>query len=717
MFKTIECEIGGRPLVIETGRVAKQADGATVVRFGDTMVLVTAVSTQSVREGIDFFPLTVDYQEPSWSAGRIPGNYFRREMGRPSAKETLTSRLIDRPLRPRFPQGYRFETQIIANVLSSDTENDADVLSLCGASAALCISDVPWEGPIASCRVGRIDGEWVANPTKGQLADSDVNIVVAASDRAIVMVEGGALFAPEEEILEAILFGQRSVQPIIEAQKEMMAEVGQPKRDFIPPQADLELAARVRELTEADLRQAVVIPEKLKRYRAYSAIKKNVLGVLGEDYAPRAKEIGGFIEEIKSELVRSTIIKEGRRIDGRGTTDVRDIFCEVGMLPRAHGSALFTRGETQALVTTTLGTGGDEQRIENIMGDYQKSFLLHYNFPPFSVAEAKMLRGPSRRDIGHGMLAERALAEVLPSKEDFQYTIRVVSDILESNGSSSMASVCGGSLSLMDAGVPVKAAIGGVAMGLIKEGDEVAILTDILGDEDHLGDMDFKVAGSEDGVSAIQMDIKMPEIDREILGRALTQARAARRHILAKMNEAISEPRTQLSVYAPRLVTIQIKPERIKDIIGPGGKIIKQIQNETGCRIDIEDSGRVIVAGADSEAIEAAIDVIKGITKEAEMNAVYEGTVKKVTDFGAFVEILPGTEGLLHISELDHYRVNQVTDVLRDRDKVKVKVIGLEANGKIRLSRKALIEPPADREGSSSRPDRDRDRPGRRENR
>ncbi|MBW1712340.1 MAG: polyribonucleotide nucleotidyltransferase [Deltaproteobacteria bacterium] len=708
MFKTVECELGGQPLVIETGRVAKQANGSAVVRYGDTMVLVTAVSTDEVREGIDFFPLTVDYQELAWAAGRIPGNFFRREMGRPSLKETLTSRLIDRPLRPRFPKGYKFETQIIANVISSDTENDADVLALCGASTALCISDIPWQGPIAGCRVGRVDGQWLINPTQTQLEESDLNLIVAASREAIVMVEGGANYVPEEEILEAIYQGHQALQPVLDVQEEMIKSLGRAKRDFAAPQPDLDLAAKVRQIAEPELKKASVIPEKLPRYAAYKKIKKDVLAELGEDYADKAaaKTVGAIIEDLKFELVRSMILNDRRRIDGRGLEDVRPVSCEVGVLPRAHGSALFTRGETQALVTVTLGTSGDEQRIENIMGDSQKRFFLHYNFPPFSVAEAKMLRGPSRRDIGHGALAERALAVTLPPKEEFQYTIRIVSDILESNGSSSMATVCGGSLALMDAAVPVDEAIAGVAMGLIKEGDQIAILTDILGDEDHLGDMDFKVAGSAQGVSAIQMDIKIPEVDRQVMGRALSQAREGRLHILEVMNATISQPRAAMSEFAPQIVAIQIKPEQIRDIIGPGGKIIKSIQNETGCKVDVEDSGRVLVASHDRAALDQAIDLIKGLTKEAEVGAVYEGVVKKVTDFGAFIEVLPGTDGLCHISELEHHRVNKVTDVLNEGDEVKVKVIGVDPSGKIKLSRKALLEPPAGGQSDSGRPPR-----------
>ena len=699
MFKSVECELGGQDLVIETGRVAKQASGSVLVRYGDTMVLVTVVSTDEVREGIDFFPLTVDYQEMSWAAGRIPGNYFRREIGRPSLKETLTCRVIDRPIRPRFPKGYKYETQIIANVISSDTENDADVLALTGASAALCLSDVPWDGPIAGCRVGRIEGEWVINPTATQLLDSDINITIAASREAIVMVEGGAQYASEEEVLEAIWIGHAAVQPVIDMQEELIREAGKAKREFTPPQVDQALVDRVRQVGRASLEQAMVIPEKMPRYAAFKAAKKEILAALAQEFEGRAGEIGEAVSDFKAELMRQMIISQKKRIDGRGLTEVRPISCEVGVLPRAHGSALFTRGETQALVTTTLGTQGDEQRIENIMGDSLKRFFLHYNFPPFSVGETKRLGGPSRRDLGHGALAERALINTLPDQDDFQYTVRIVSDILESNGSSSMATVCGGSLSMMDAAVPITDAVAGVAMGLIKEDQEIAVLTDILGDEDHLGDMDFKVAGSENGITAIQMDIKISEVTKEVMKQALAQAKDGRLHILSKMNEAIKNPRTTMSDFAPQIVAVQIKPEKIRDIIGPGGKVIKAIQAETGCRVDVEDSGRVLVSSNDKAAIDQAIDLIKSITKEAEVGAIYEGVVKKITDFGAFIEVLPGTDGLCHISELAHHRVNRVTDVLHEGDEVKVKCIGVDPNGKIKLSLKALLDKP---EGDSS---------------
>ncbi len=708
MYTTVECDLGGQSLVIETGRVARQADGAAVVRYGDTMVLVTAVSTDEQREGIDFFPLTCDYQEFYWAAGRIPGNFFRREVGRPSTKETLTSRMIDRPLRPRFPKGYKNETQIIANVLSCDTENDADVLAMVGASAALSISDIPWQGPIAACRVGRVDGEFIINPTKTELEDSDMNIIVCASKDAIVMVEGECRFVSEEDMAEALFAAQTACAPLIEIQEELVRRAGKPKREFAPPEVDQELKAKVKELAEGPLSEAIVIPEKMPRYRAFSKIKKDVIEALGEAYAGRGGEIKELIEDLKAKMIRTMILETGRRIDGRAVDEVRPISCEVGVLPRAHGSALFTRGETQALVTTTLGSAGDEQRIESIMGDAMKSYFLHYNFPPFSVGEAKRLGAPNRRETGHGNLAERALKELIPNHEEFFYTIRIVSDILESNGSSSMATVCGGSLSLMDAGVPTPTHVAGVAMGLIKEGDKIAILTDILGDEDHVGDMDFKITGSEDGVTAIQMDIKIPGLSREIMTQALEQAKAGRLHILEKMKEAIPRPRPKVSDYAPRVVTVQIRPERIRDIIGPGGRVIKAMQLETGCRIDVDDSGKVMISSSDPEAIEQCIEIIKEITQEVEVGAVYEGVVKRITDFGAFIEILPGVDGLCHISELDHYRVERVTDILHEGDTVKVKVLDVDHSGKVRLSRKALIERSNDNRGGDRRPSRGR---------
>jgi len=713
MIKKVSATINGRELIIETGKIAKQAGGAVMVTYGETMVLVTATGDNHMREGIDFLPLTVDYQELAYAAGRIPGNFFRREMGRPSEKETLTSRLIDRPVRPRMPKGWTYETQIIANVYSADKVNEPDVLALTGASAALCISDVPFDGPIAGVRVGRVDGDFVVNPTAEQRAASDLDLIVAGSRDAVVMVEGGSELLPEEVILEGIWFGHEQLQPLLDIQEELTAAVGKAKREFTKPVEDAELKAKVAELAAEGVKQVLATAPKLERYGVKRALKKEIVAQMGEEAAGREGQIKNMIEDLISEGMRSMILEEGRRVDGRDFTTVRPVSCEVGFLPRTHGSALFTRGETQAIVTTTLGTSGDEQRIESVTEDDSfRDFMLHYNFPPFCVGEARMLRGPGRREIGHGALARRSLQKVLPAKDSFPYTIRVVSDITESNGSSSMASVCGGSLSMMDAGVPISAAVAGVAMGLIKEGDKTAVLTDIIGDEDHLGDMDFKVTGSDQGVAAVQMDIKISGISKEIMGQALEQAKQGRLHILGKMAEAIDRPRGDISDWAPRITTIKIPIERIKDIIGPGGKIIRGMQMETGAKIDVEDDGTVHVAAVDGAAGKKAIAMIKDLTQEVEPGAVYEGTVVKIMDFGAFVEILPGRDGLVHISELDHHRVRAVTDVLKEGDKVKVKVLGVDDRGKVRLSRKALLPPPeGGPAGDNHRPPRGGERP------
>jgi polyribonucleotide nucleotidyltransferase len=712
MIKKVSTTINGRELIIETGKIAKQAGGAVMVTYGETMVLVTATGDNHMREGIDFLPLTVDYQELAYAAGRIPGNFFRREMGRPSEKETLTSRLIDRPVRPRMPKGWTYETQIIANVYSADKVNEPDVLALTGASAALCISDVPFDGPIAGVRVGRIDGDFVVNPTAEQRAASDLDLIVAGSRDAVVMVEGGSDLLPEEVILEGIWFGHEQLQPLLDIQEELTAAVGKAKREFTKPVEDAELKAKVAELAAEGVKKVLATVPKLERYGVKRALKKEIVAQMGEEAAGREGQIKNMIEDLISEGMRNMILDEGRRVDGRDFTTVRPVSCEVGILPRTHGSALFTRGETQAIVTTTLGTSGDEQRIESVTKDDSfRDFMLHYNFPPFCVGEARMLRGPGRREIGHGALARRSLQKVLPAKEKFPYTIRVVSDITESNGSSSMASVCGGSLSMMDAGVPISAAVAGVAMGLIMEGGKTAVLTDIIGDEDHLGDMDFKVTGSSQGVAAVQMDIKISGISKEIMGQALEQAKQGRLHILGKMAEAIDKPRGDISDWAPRITTIKIPIERIKDIIGPGGKIIRGMQMETGAKIDVEDDGTVHVAAVDGAAGKKAIAMIKDLTQEVEPGAIYEGTVVKIMDFGAFVEILPGRDGLVHISELDHHRVRAVTDVLKEGDKVKVKVLGVDDRGKVRLSRKALLPPPEGGSAGDDRPPRGGDRP------
>jgi polyribonucleotide nucleotidyltransferase len=705
---------GEKEILLETGKVAKQADGAVWVRLGDSIVLVTVVSAKERREGIDFFPLTVDYQEKLFAAGRVPGNYFRRE-GRPTEKETLTSRIVDRSCRPLFPEGYGNETQIIATVVSFDQENDADVLALTGASAALQVSDVPFHGPIAGVRVGRVDGRLVANPTLAQRAVADLDIVMAASQDAIVMVEGGAAEVAESAMVDALLFGQAAVRDLLAAQLRLAEAAGAgPKRAFDPPPSDAALRARVKALTWEKVREAYDRHEKHDRYGRLSEIRKELLealrGEAGGDaqrlaaLAAREKEIKGYYEDVKYDYMRKMVAEEGRRIGGRGHAEVRAISCEVGLLPRVHGSALFTRGETQALVAATLGTAEDEQRVEQLTGMAFKRFILHYNFPPFSVGEAKFLRGPGRREIGHGALAERALRFVMPPEEKFPYTVRVVSDITESNGSSSMASVCGGCLSLMDAGVPIRAPVAGIAMGLIKEGGKVAILSDILGDEDHLGDMDFKVCGTDAGITSIQMDIKIGGVTREILEAALAQARDGRRHILGEMRKGLGAPREEISIYAPRITTIRIRPERIKDVIGPGGKVIKEITAQTGCAINVEDDGSISIASSNQDQVQAAIKRIRDLTQEAEVGKTYLGTVRKIVEFGAFVEIFPGTDGLIHVSELSDKRVKNVTDVLQEGEEVLVKVISVDRQGKIRLSRReALADAARKAEGGDPR--------------
>jgi len=695
----VQCD--GKEILLETGKIAKQADGAVWVRMGDSIVLVTVVSLAEKREGIDFFPLTVDYQEKLFAAGRVPGNYFRRE-GRLTEKETLISRVIDRACRPLFPEGYANETQIIATVVSFDQENDPDVLALTGASAALQVSNVPFNGPIAGVRVGRVGGKLVANPTLAQRADSDIDIVMAASEDAIVMVEGGSKEISEAEMVDALFFGHSAVKGLLAAQRALAAAAGaKGKRSFEAPKDDTELRRKVKELAWEKVREAYSRNEKHDRYGRLSEIKKEVLEALrveaGGDaeklaqIASREKEIKQYYEDVKYEYMRRMITDEGRRIGGRGERDIRVISGEVGLLPRVHGSALFTRGETQALVATTLGTADDEQRVEQLTGMTFKRFMLHYNFPPFSVGEAKFLRGPGRREIGHGALAERALRQVMPPEDKFPYTVRIVSDIMESNGSSSMASVCGGCLSLMDAGVPIKAPVAGIAMGALKEGEKIAILSDILGDEDHLGDMDFKVCGTEAGITSIQMDIKIGGVTRDILERALAQAAEGRRHILGEMSKAISQPRTEISAYAPRITTVRIRPERIKDVIGPGGKVIKEITAQTGCSINVEDNGTVSIASSDQAAVLAAVKRIKDLTQDAEVGKTYLGTVRKIAEFGAFVEIFPGTDGLIHISELSDKRVKSVSDVLSEGEEVLVKVISVDRQGKIRLSRKEAL--------------------------
>ncbi len=686
--------VGGRELTIETGRMAKQAGGSAVIRFGDTMVLVAATASSKPREGVDFLPLTCDYLEKTSAAGKIPGGYFKRE-GRPTEVEILTSRLIDRPCRPLFPKGWRFDTQVIALVLSADRENPSDVLALTGASMAISLSDMHWGGPVAAIRVGRVEGQFVVFPTFAEQEKSDLNLVVACSREAIVMVEGGAREVPEDAMIDALLFAHREAQPIIDLQEKIKAAAGKPKREFNAPKKDEELEAQVRALAWDRVRDAMAMQVKQERYGTLSKVRDDLLATLageGKAYVGREKEIDAAYEGVKKKYARQKTIETGSRIDGRRTADIRQVTCEVSVLPRTHGSALFTRGETQAIVSTTLGTAQDVQRIDSITGDVTKRFMLHYNFPPFSTGETKPMRGASRREIGHGNLAERAISAVLPPYEDFPYTVRIVSEILESNGSSSMASVCGGALSLMDAGVPISAPVAGIAMGLMKEGDAVAVLSDILGDEDHLGDMDFKVCGTRNGITALQMDIKIAGLTREILEKALSQAREGRLFILDRMADAISAPRDDMSPYAPRIYTLQVKPDRIRDIIGPGGKTIRAITEQTGVAIDVEDDGTVSIASADERSAKKAMDIIRGLTMEPEIGAFYQGVVKRIAEFGAFVEIMPGTDGLVHISELAEERVKRVEDILKEGDELMVKVISIDRQGKIRLSRKEALK-------------------------
>ena len=690
MEHKVEVEFSGRMLTITTGKVAKQASGAVMVRSGDTIVLVTAVATKTAKEGQDFFPLTVNYQEKAYAGGKIPGGFFKRE-ARPSDSETLTCRLIDRPIRPLFPENFLNDTQIMATVVSADQDNDAGILAMIGASAALEVSDIPFFGPIAGVKVGRVGGTFIANPTAEQLEQSDIEIVVAASRDAVIMVEGGAAMVSEEDMLEAVFFGHNAIQPILDAQVKLKKLAGVPKRVIAPPVVDDVLKGKVKELAYQQIKEAVRLESKGERHNRIDAVAEEVKSVLLADYEGRGKEIAGFLNDLEYELVREHILKDGMRIDGRDTRTIRPIASEVGFLPRVHGSALFTRGETQALVAATLGTSVDEQRIDTLYGAGRKRFLLHYNFPPYSVGETSFRLGPGRREIGHGMLAERALSQVLPNHDDFPYTIRIVSDITESNGSSSMASVCGGALAMMDAGIPLKAPVAGIAMGLIKEGDDVAILSDILGDEDHLGDMDFKVAGTAEGVTALQMDIKITGVTREIMQKALAQAREGRLHILGKMAETMTLPRTEMSSYAPRITTIWVKTDKIRDVIGTGGKNIRGITEATGVVIDIDDTGRINIASTDKSACDQAIKMIRDLTAEAEEGKLYMGTVRKIMEFGAFVEIFPGTDGLVHISELDTARVKNVTDILNEGDKVLVKCIGIDKQGKIKLSRKEAL--------------------------
>ncbi len=681
------CDVSSKQITFETGRVAKQASGSVLVQSGETVVLVTAVAEKKGREGIDFFPLTVDYLEMTYAAGKIPGGFFKRE-GRPTEKEILTARFIDRPIRPLFPDGFTAETQIIATVLSSDGENEPDMMAINGASAALHISDIPFGGPIGAVRIGRVDGNLIINPSSMEDTYSDLNLIVVGSREGIVMVEGGFDRVSEEAILDAIYIGYEEILKIVAAQDDLRAQCGKPKRETFPPVEDAELISKIRQEWGPRIREKLNIGAKLERRSELSELYESVVDSLGDEGKERKGEVYGYLETLEGEAVRGMILDEGIRIGGRAFDQIRDISCEIGVLPRTHGSALFTRGETQALVIVTLGTSSDEQKIEALEGASFKSFMLHYKFPPFSVGEVKFLRGPSRREVGHGALAERAVAYLLPDDEDFPYTIRVVSEILESNGSSSMATVCGSSLSLMDAGVPIKEPVSGIAMGLFKGSDKTVVVSDIIGDEDHHGDMDFKVTGTRDGITALQMDIKIQGITKDILTNALYQARDGRRHILDRMLETISKPREEISPYAPRIYVMYVNPEKIRDIIGPGGKIIRGIQEETGTKIEVDDTGKVVIASVDASGAEEAKNAIKSITQEAEVGKVYMGTVRKITDFGAFVEIFPGTDGLVHISQLANERVRKVSDVVREGDSFPVKVIGIDAQGKIKLSKK-----------------------------
>ncbi len=702
MSSVFSTNFAGRNFSIKTNYVAAQADGSTLVYYGDTVVLVTAVSLKSVREGVDFLPLTVDYQEMTFAAGKFPGGFFKRE-GRPNEREILTSRIIDRALRPLFPKGYYSETQMVATLLSVDKENDPDVAAMIGASAALEISDIPFKGPIAGVRVGRINGELVANASAEAMKESEMSLFLVgrkvlpktsgrAYDVELVMMEGEAKEVPEEIIVEAIQFGLEAIRPVIDLQDQMRQAVGLAKRSVEEEKPDEELIARVRQEALPGLTEGYGMPRKLERYGKLGEVRDAVVKSVGGEDAMLRKKVAAMIEQMESRILRDMILKDKKRIDGRSSTDIRPISSEVGVLPRAHGSALFNRGETQALAALTLGTSSDEQRMDYVGGEEMRSFLLHYNFPPFSVGEAKMLRSPGRREIGHGALARKALVPVLPSAEEFPYTIRIVSEILSSNGSSSMATVCGGILCLMDGGVPVKDIVAGIAMGLLKEGDEVVVLSDILGDEDHAGDMDFKVCGTEKGVTAMQMDIKIDGLTEEILRKALAQARDGRLHIIGKIRETITSPRGDISLYAPRITTVKVKEDQVRTVIGSGGKNIRQIISETGVTIDVEDDGTVRIASADAEAAARAVAMVKWLTEEAEVGKIYRGTVKKIVDFGAFVEILPGTEGLLHISQIAKERIAKVTDVLQEGDEVMVKVLEVDKSGKIRLSRKEALD-------------------------
>jgi polyribonucleotide nucleotidyltransferase len=710
-----ELTLGGQTLSIETGKLAKQADGAVLVRLGDTIVLVTACHAATPRAGIDFLPLTVDYREYTYASGRIPGGFFKRE-GKPAEKEVLTSRLIDRPIRPLFPNGWRYETQVIALVLSADSDNDSDVLAVTGASAALALSEMPFQKTIAAVRVGLVDGAFVINPTYDQRRKSLLDLIIAGSKDAIVMVEAGAKQVTEAQMVEALETGHHAIRQIVATIDDLAAEAGKKKLAVEAKAIGTEFYREVEEKVLVPLSEAMRIKGKLENYDRVDQVLEDLIASIPEGEVERRTEAKAIFKELKEKVLRDEVLERGQRLDGRKFDEIRDIWIEVGVLPRTHGSTVFTRGETQALVTATLGTADDQQKIEMVDGETWKRFMLHYNFPPFSVGEVAFLRGPGRREVGHGALAERALLPVVPSEEEFPYTVRIVSDILESNGSSSMASVCGGSLAMMDAGVPLKAPVAGVAMGLIldEKTGRHAVLSDIAGAEDHYGDMDFKVTGTADGITALQMDIKVGGITTEIMTKALEQARQGRMHILGKMNEVLASPRKSISDYAPRITTIKIPVDKIRDVIGPGGKTIRSIIEKTGVKIDVEDDGRVNVASADGESSAKAIAMIQELTATPELGKTYMGKVQRITDFGAFVEIMPGTDGLLHVSEIAMHRVNDVRDEMNEGDQLLVKVINIDPSGKVRLSRKAVLieesggvyEMPEP--GSHDRPRRDR---------
>ncbi len=687
MKQQVQLEWGGRTISLETGAVARQASGAVWARYADTVVLATAVAMPEPREGVDFLPLTVNYQEKTYAAGKIPGGFFKRE-GRPTEKDTLTSRLIDRTIRPLFPKGFSHEVQVIINILSADRENDADIVGLIATSAALILSDMPFTKAVGAVRVGLTDGQFILNPTFQQLETSKMDLIVGGTREAVIMVEGEAREASEEEMLEALEFAHIEIRKIIDLQEQLLPLAGKEKWDFQPPAVDEALASTVEQFCRNEVAEAIRIPDKKDRKARLKEIREQTVFEygIGEDGESLSGEIDDIFRSMEKELMRTMVLEEGRRIDGRKPDEIRDITCEVGILPRTHGSALFTRGETQALVVTTLGTKDDEQIMDTLEVDYRRRFMLHYNFPPFSTGEARFLRGPARREIGHGNLAQRSFLPVLPTKEQFPYTVRVVSDVLESNGSSSMATICGGSLSLMDAGVPVSKAVAGIAMGLIFTPEKSVVISDILGAEDHLGDMDFKVAGTRDGITAFQMDLKIAGVSREVMGTALQQAKAGRVHILNEMDKALTASRETMSPYAPRIITIQVKPDKIREIIGPGGKVIRGIVEATGVKLEVEDDGTVLIASTDETASQRAIDMIKAIVEDPEIGRIYRGTVKKVMDFGAFVEVVTGTDGLVHISQLADHRVAKVEDVVKEGDVVNVKVLDIDRDGKIRLS-------------------------------